>query len=142
MLEFCAYNACVITTSIINIPLYIRTTPSWLRGIRNLRLGNRNSEAVIRIVDQVQTYRRLKNNTVTLGTIRLAMDHGPPSRCLPLTRRESLFGLPLASSTVFEGTLANHHTSPTRALCVSSSALQRDPHHAITLRTRHFQSIG
>lgn len=36
------------------------------------------------------------------------MDHR--SRCLPLTRRESLFGLPLASSTVFEGTLANHQS--------------------------------
>lgn len=35
-------------------------------------------------MDQVQTYRRLKNNTVTLGTIRFAMDH---HRDLPLTTR-------------------------------------------------------
>lgn len=53
-------------------------------------------------MDQVQTYRRLKNNTVTLGTIRLAMDHRRDTRRL---RHEDPPWHP--KRTVFEEILAN-----------------------------------
>lgn len=138
--RFCEYNTLNDCTSTLPSPGHSCAPASW-RERRKFH-------------DRSQTYRRLKNNTVTLGTIRLAMDYGPSSRCLPRTIHASFFGLSSkASGTVFEDSPANHRRGararahflrafPPLSRGDGPQSPDRSPRSLTLLRARHFQSIG
>lgn len=92
----------------------------------------------------MQTYRHLKNNTVTLGTIRLAVDYKTIVEVPPLKDAKVPLWIFFGSAVFGRRFLTWIHQPHCLAAhsCALPYAFQRDPYHATTLRTRHFQSIG